>query len=265
MLYIPPWQRMLIIAVCFLGVLLSIPNFFLSKTVESWPRFVPKKQVSLGLDLRGGSYLLYEVDMQSAEKDELNNIVEELRTQFAAQKIGYTGLAVDGDHVAFVLSDKGRENDVRQIVQKISPGLQLTISAADAVSITPSAPDLEQRRASAVEQSIEIIRRRIDETGTKEATIQRVGQDRILVELPGIDDPERVKALIGKTAKMTFQMVDTTGSVEDARRGRVPPGDELLQAQEGRAGAPDYYLVRRRVVVGGDTLTSAQPSFGNNN
>ena len=106
------------------------------------------------------------------------------------------------------------------------------------------------------------MRRRIDETGTKEATIQRVGDDRILVELPGIDDPERVKALIGKTAKMTFQLVDTNASVEDARRGKLPPGDELLPGRPsaGRA-CRRLYVVRRRVMVSGDTLTDAQPSF----
>jgi protein-export membrane protein SecD len=265
MLYIPPWQRMLILAVCLLGVLFSIPNFFPTTMLDRWPSYVPKKQVALGLDLRGGSYLLYEVDMQSAEKDELNNIVDELRTALIAQKINYTGLAVDGDHVALVLSDKAREADLREIVQKISAGLELTVSAAGAVAVKPSAPDLEQRRDSALDQSIEIIRRRIDETGTKEATIQRVGQDRILVELPGIDDPERVKALIGKTAKMTFQLVDETASVEDARRGKLPAGDELLQGQEDRATAPQGYVVKRRVMVSGDTLTNAQPSFGSTN
>ena len=265
MLYFQTWKVVLILAVCALGVIFSATNLFSPQTVERWPSWVPKKQVALGLDLRGGSYLLYEVDMQAAEKDELDNLVDELRTELVAQKIGYTGLAVDGDHVAFVLREPGRENDVRQIVQKISAGLQLTVSAGGAASIKPSDVDLEQRRASAVEQSIEIVRRRIDETGTKEATIQRVGQDRILVELPGIDDPERVKALIGKTAKMTFQLVDTTASIDDARRGRLPPGDELLQGQESRASAPESYVVRRRVMVSGDTLTNAQPSFGNNN
>jgi protein-export membrane protein SecD len=265
MLYFETWKVVLILAVCALGVFFSALNLFSPQTLDRWPSWVPKKQVALGLDLRGGSYLLYEVDMQSAEKDELNNLVDELRTDLVAQKIAYTGLGVDGDHVALVLTDRGRENDLRQIVQKVSPDLQLTVSAAGAVAIQPSDVDLQQRRDSAVAQSIEIVRRRIDETGTKEASIQRVGLDRLLVELPGIDDPERVKSLIGKTAKMTFQMVDTTASSEDARRGKLPPGDELLQGQESRAGAPDSYVVKRRVMVSGDTLTDAQPTFGNTN
>ncbi len=264
MLYIPPWQRSLIFVVCLLGLIFAALNLVPAKMIERWPSFVPKKQVSLGLDLRGGSYLLYEVDMKAAETDELNNLVDELRTDLVAQKIGYTGLAVEGDHVALVLREPGRENDLRQIVQKISPGLVLTAGAGGAASIAPSDVDLQARRTSAVDQSIEIVRRRIDETGTKEATIQRVGDDRILVELPGIDDPERVKALIGKTAKMTFQLVDMNASVTDARQGKVPAGDELLPSQEARPGAPGEYVVRRRVMVSGDTLTDAQPTFNQN-
>src|SRR5205807_1589253 len=103
-----------------------------------------------------------------------------------------------------------------------------------------------------------------DETGTKEPTIQREGQDRILVQLPGIDDPERVKKIIGTTAKMTFQLVDTSASVEDALRGRIPPGDQLLPADTKRPGQPESYVVRRRVMVGGEALIKAQPGFDQN-
>ena len=125
----------------------------------------------------------------------------------------------------------------------------------------------ETRRRQAVEQSIEIIRRRIDETGTKEPTIQREGQSRILVQLPGVDNPEHVKALLGRTAKLTCQLVDQSVSVEDARRGRLPPGDEILPGEEGRGnrgGGQGAYVVRKRVMVGGDTLTDAQATFQNN-
>jgi preprotein translocase subunit SecD len=125
----------------------------------------------------------------------------------------------------------------------------------------------DNRRRQAVEQSIEIIRRRIDETGTKEPTIQREGQDRILVQLPGVDNPERVKALLGRTAKLTFQLVDSSVSVEDARRGRLPPGSEILASEEGkgsRGGQAPAYVVRKRVMVGGDTLSDAQATFQNN-
>jgi protein-export membrane protein SecD len=125
----------------------------------------------------------------------------------------------------------------------------------------------ETRRAQAVEQSIEIIRRRIDETGTKEPTIQRQGQDRILVELPGVDNPTRIKELLGRTAKLTFQLVDGSVTVDEARRGRLPPGDEILAAEEGRgnrSSGATAYVVKKRVMVGGDTLTDAQATFQQN-
>ena len=130
-----------------------------------------------------------------------------------------------------------------------------------------SAAATETRRRQAVEQSIEIIRRRIDETGTKEPTIQREGQDRILVQLPGVDNPQRIKDLLGKTAKLTFQLVDQSVTVEDARRGRLPPGDEILPSVDegrGRGGGGGSYVVRKRVMVGGDTLVDAQATFQNN-
>ncbi len=268
MLYFQTWKVMLILAVCALGVIFTIPNLFSEATLLGWPAWLPKKQVSLGLDLRGGSYLLYQVDMNSVQKDELNNVLDELRTQFLDAKIGYTGLAVDGDHIAFVLREPARADDMRAIVQKIDPDLQVTVGDGGAAAIAEDPTAVNARRTTAVDQSIEIVRRRIDETGTREATIQRVGDDRILVELPGISDPDRVKSLIGKTAKMTFQLVDTNASVDDAQHGKVPPGDELLKgaaSSRDPSAAQSSYVVHRRIMVSGDTLTDAQPTFNNTN
>jgi protein-export membrane protein SecD len=126
---------------------------------------------------------------------------------------------------------------------------------------------VERPTSRVLEQSIEIVRRRIDETGTKEPTIQREGSDRILVQLPGIDNPEHVKELLGKTAKMTFQLVDTSISPEDARRGRLPPGDDILPGIDDarHAGGPKQeYVVQKRIMVSGDSLTDAQATFQNN-
>ena len=116
----------------------------------------------------------------------------------------------------------------------------------------------------ALMQSIEIVRRRIDETGTNEPNIQRQGANRIVVQLPGIDNPDRVKALLGKTAKLTFQLVDLNNSVNDALAGRVPPGSRLLPADADGAG-PSHYLVRRRIMVSGDRLVDASSGFDQNN
>ena len=266
MLYFAQWKVLLICAVCALGVLFSLPNLFTPAQLAWLPGSVPHKQVSLGLDLRGGSYLLLQVDVAAAQTEQLNSIVDNVRDVLRNAKIGYTGLNVENGAIVFTLRDQDRTDDARTALAKIDPSLTVTIAAdgAGSMQFTPQATD--QRRAQAVEQSIEIIRRRIDETGTKEPTIQRQGQDRIFVELPGIDNPEHVKALLGKTAKLTFQLVDTSVSVDDARRGRMPPGDEILPAEEraARSGQPPFYLVRKRVMVGGDTLVDAQATFQNN-
>ena len=189
-------------------------------------------------------------------------------TSLLTAKLGYTDLAALNDHVGFTLRDPSQADDARDALSKVDPDLDLTVSASGQASAKFKETAIQARRRSAVDQSIEIVRRRIDETGTKEPTIQREGEDRILVQLPGVENPEHVKELLGRTAKMTFQLVDTAASPDDARAGRLPPGDEVLPAtddQRGKPGAPQFYVVRRRVMVSGDTLTDAQPTFQNGN
>src|SRR5215472_2774625 len=266
MLYFANWKITLICAVCALGVLLSVPNLFSQSVLVRLPRFLPQKQVALGLDLRGGSYLLLQVDVAAAQREHLNSLIDNVRNALRDANIGYIGLDVEGDAIAFAIREPDRIDDARQALRKIDPDLTVEIAADGSGTMRFTTVATDARRRQAVDQSIEIIRRRIDETGTKEPTIQREGPDRILVQLPGVDNPEHVKALLGRTAKLTFQLVDTGVSVEDARRGRLPPSDEILPAEEGRSGhvGPPAYVVRKRVMVGGDTLVDAQPTFQNN-
>jgi preprotein translocase subunit SecD len=266
MLYFANWKILLICAVCALGVLLSLPNLFTPAQLAYVPRYIPHKQVALGLDLRGGSYLLLEVDVAAAQRDRLNAIIDVVRNALRDAKIGYTGLNVEGDAIVFTIRETGRNDEARQTLAKTDSDLNVEIAGDGAGTMRFGTVATETRRRQAVEHSIEIIRRRIDDTGTKEPTIQREGQSRILVQLPGVDNPEHVKALLGRTAKLTFQLVDQSVTVEDARRGRMPPGDEILPAEEGRGnrGGPAAYLLKKRVMVGGDTLTDAQATFQNN-
>src|SRR6266404_6270588 len=268
MLYFESWKIALICAVCALGVLLSLPNLFGPSWLAGLPNFVPHKQVALGLDLRGGSYLLLQVDVAAAQRERLNALTDNVRNALRDANIGYTGLEVEGDAITFTIRESDRIDDARQDLRKIDPDLTVEITNNGAGTMRFSTVATESRRHQAVDQSIEIIRRRIDETGTKEPTIQREGSDRILVQLPGVDNPEHVKALLGRTAKLTFQLVDQSVSVEDARRGRLPPGDQILPAEEGRGnrggGGASAYVVRKRVMVGGDTLTDAQATFQDN-
>ena len=210
---------------------------------------------------------MLEVDIAAAQRERLNTTIDSVRNTLRDAHIGYTGLNVEGDAIAFTIRETDRVEEAKRDLAKIAPDMTVEIAPDGAGTMKFSTVATETRRRQAVEQSIEIIRRRIDETGTKEPTIQREGQDRILVQLPGVDNPQRIKELLGKTAKLTFQLVDQGITVEDARRGRLPPGDEILPSVDegrGRGGGAGSYVVRKRVMVGGDTLTDAQATFQNN-
>jgi protein-export membrane protein SecD len=268
MLRFQPWKTWTVIIVCLLGVLLALPNALPSSLVAALPTWLPIQRVNLGLDLQGGSHLLYEVDMTAVAKDRMESTLEGVRAELVKAKIGYTALAVEGDHIAVTLRDPGDTDRVAPILRTVDPDLQLApAQAGGPLIVSYSAQGLEARKRSIVEQSIEIIRRRIDETGTKEPTILREGEDRVLVQLPGIDDPERVKAIIGKTAKMTFRLTDITASIEDAKRGKLPPGDEFLpyDTSDARGAAlGGGVVVKKRVVVDGGNLVGAQATFQDN-
>ena len=264
MLYFANWKVILICAICAAGVLLSIPNLFTEQQLAQLPSWLPKKQVALGLDLRGGSYLLLQVDVAAAERERLNSVEESVRNALRDARVGYAGLSNQGNTVAFTIRDPAQIAAARQAVERLDPDLAVEIGPDGAGSISFKQAASETRRRQAVEQSIEIIRRRIDETGTKEPTIQRQGADRILVQLPGVDNPEHVKQLLGRTAKLTFQLVDAGINAEEARRGRLPPGDEILPAADERGTGPAQYVVRKRVMVGGDMLVDAQATFQEN-
>ena len=262
MLYFQRWLLTIIFAVCAGGFVFALPNAFAPETIARWPTFL-HHQVSLGLDLRGGSYLLYEVDFDAAERERLNNVVDDLRAQLVAGKVGYTNLATTANHISFSLTDPARAGDVRSIANKIDPGLDVQISGG-VVTLTPNQVNLAQQQTAMVSQGIEVVRRRIDPAGTKEVAIQREAQNRILIQAPGVENPEELKTLVGQTAKMTFQLVDVNASPQDARGGRLPPGDVLLPSAETANGQPaQNYVVRRRVMVSGDTLTDAQATFQN--
>src|ERR1700736_2127044 len=155
MLYFPKWLVTLILGICALGVILSLPNLFSPQTLDALPGWVPKKQVSLGLDLRGGSHLLLEVDMSAVRRERFNALVDSLRTEFRTARpspIGYTGLNAAGDHAAFTLREPERLDDVRAIVKKIDPEIDMTVGAGGDVSLKPNPAALEARTRLGVAQ-----------------------------------------------------------------------------------------------------------------
>ena len=261
MIYFEKWKIVLIMVVCALGILYAAPNAVDRSLLEGLPDALPNKQISLGLDLQGGSHLLLEVEVAAVIKERLAALVDAARTELRRARIGYRGLGILGKGIAFTVRDRKQLDDARRILRDLEPGADVTEDGGRLV-MELSEQALRDREAAAVSQSIEIVRRRIDETGVREPTIQRQGTDRILVQLPGVKDPERIKRLLGKTAKMNFRLVDPSMSARQAQLGRAPPGSELLDADNefDVDGNPIQYLVRKRVVVSGDTLVDAQPT-----
>ena len=253
MLQMSRWKISFILLVTLLGFVLAVPNILPEKIRSSLPAWCPSKTVVLGLDLQGGSHLLLEVDMRTVLQDMMIGLADSIRDTLRKQKIGYIGLVAKGDHVTFQLREAADADKASLHIRALDPLLEVDHHNAT-VTVKFSAQSLQNRKKSAVDQSIEIVRRRIDETGTKEPIIQRQGEDRIIVQLPGVDDPEHVKQLLGRTAKMTFRMVDMEASVEEALRGRMPPDAELLEMQDRSEGEPHHIIVKKRVLLSGENL-----------
>ncbi|MBT5913942.1 MAG: protein translocase subunit SecD, partial [Rhodospirillaceae bacterium] len=255
------FKKTLVIMICLLGVLYASPNLIRSDFSVDLPTFAPGKKVSLGLDLQGGSYLLLQVDLNVVILEYLESITSSVRQQLRKSKIGYKGLGTSRSSVVLKIRKKEDFEEAKELIRGIDQGNEVSMDASGNIRISPRENSLKDRKSAALQQSIEIVRRRIDETGVREPTIQRQGESRILVQLPGVDDPERVKALLGQTAKMVFRLVDVTTSASEAMAGRVPPGSELLEAALVEAGDPKAYVIKKRVMVSGEHLIDAQATF----
>ena len=253
-----------IIVVCFAAFILALPNVFSQSQLDAMPSWLPKNRVTLGLDLQGGSHLLLEVKTDDVIAEVLNNMIDGVRANLRKADIGYTDLSNDAKAVHFNLRDASQRDAALLALEKeFSADAYIEIKSDGKASIALKDEFVLNRKKLAIDQSIEVVRRRVDETGTREPTIIRQGEDRILVQLPGEGDPERIKRLIGKTAKLTFQLVDISTSVDDARQGRLPPGSQLLPADKRDSFASDY-VVKRQVIISGDMLVDSQPTFQDN-
>jgi len=266
MLRFPAWKVALILGVCVLGVVLSLPNLFPREQMERLPDWLPHEQINLGLDLQGGSHLLLEVDLRAVVEERLNALVDDVRSLLRPARIGYRGLGVRGDTVTFTLTDPATTGQAVELLEDLNPNplaREIEVVEGDGgrieVRLTESA--ISELQDSAVRQSLEIVRRRIDEVGTREPTIQRQGEDRILVQVPGEKDPESIKRLLGQTAKLTFHLVDLETPVAQALAGNLPPGSMLLPSDEE---GQDQVVVRKRVEVSGESLIDAQPTYQDN-
>ena len=268
MLYFARWKIIAILVAVLAGFVLSVPTFIPNSTLVAWPDAIPKRQMTLGLDLQGGAHLLVEVDVASIVRERLDAVRDDTRRVLREARIGYTGLGVQDRAVQVRISDPTK---VAEAVEKLSGLIQnladplsfsqirdLAVSESGGLvrlALTDEGVNWKQRRA--VEQSIEVIRRRIDQLGTTEPVIARQGTDRILVQVPGFQDSSRLKTLISQTARLTFHMVEGTGpSVMDPAAAGTE--NEVLMTRDD---PPVPVLVQRRPMLVGDELVDAQASF----
>ena len=242
----------LILAICFLGIFFAIPNMI------SNPESLPKwwQPVNLGLDLQGGSNLLLKVQVDDVIKERMASIEDSARQILRENKIRYKNLNAGDASVKVLIENASSRSKASSLFAKIDDGIVINENEDGSLEISYSDVALNKLKMRIVDQSIEIVRRRIDELGTKEPLIQSQGVDRIVVQLPGLQNPEYVKTLLGKTAKMAFHLVDSRSNAADARRGKLPANTRLIQSVDG-----ETLVISRKPLVGGENLTDAQASF----
>lgn len=290
MLQIDLWKRILIWGCCALGLILALPNGFYSRVegyndaqqavllgaaedpnAPSWPGFLPSSLVNLGLDLRGGAHLLAEVQVDGVYEARMKALWPELRDTLRPERATIGTIRLQkGPKDALTVKISQPEGMARAIElarELARPVSSLTGVGAtdlevsgqgDLLTVTLSEAEKAASDERTLKQALEIIRRRIDEVGTREPTIQRQGRDRILIQVPGIGSAEELKELIGTTAQLTFQPVVKTTSDPAESPGF---GNELLPSldDEGR-----FYVLEAAPVVTGEELVDAQPSFDQN-
>jgi SecD/SecF fusion protein len=270
-LQIPTWSRILTALVVLAGLLIALPNALPDRAIARLPSWLPHNAVSLGLDLQGGSYLLLQVDFDQVQKDKTEAMIGDIRAAFRKAHISYTDLSAKDDTVQVRVTDPANLDQAAKLIDGLIGTIQSSVLAVGAKQYDVTQPGgglfvlrmsdgfKTQTRTQVMEQSIEVVRRRIDEMGTKEPTVTPSGEDRILVEVPGLQDPARLKELLGKTAKMTFQLVDEQA---DPNAATAPIGDDILPVLNKDKNAPvQKIVVQRRIMVSGDRLTDASAGF----
>jgi preprotein translocase subunit SecD len=241
------------------AIIIMLPSFNLPLP-DWWTGWIGGTKIQLGLDLQGGTHLLMEVKLDDAVKTQLRRRADDIKRELKDNKLDLAGISQDASGNPIVkLKSSDERSAFLDLMSKSFPDLIVSSvpdESGPAYSIAFRPRDLQQIRSNAMDQALETIRNRIDQLGVRETTVQKEGEDEILVQLPGIQDPERAKELIGKTAVLEFKLVDNTHSVQDAIQNGPPPGDEILYGPVDRGGRTPY-LVETPVLVSGDVVTDA--------
>jgi preprotein translocase subunit SecD len=267
MLEFPTWKVWLIGLVIAAGVLLSIPSLLAGTPyANAWPKWLPQYRISLGLDLAGGSHLLLEADAADAQKQRLQAMEDSVATELRRDpRIDIGDISTANGRLSFLVRNPTQVDAAVERMRTLTRPVALTgnrdwdVQVVDStrVVLTPTPTGTAQALKDAMGVARDVVRRRIDPGGTKEITVITEGGNRILVQVPGVEDPEALKKLIGQTARLEFKLVDLSANPEDVQQGRAPPGSQVLPMADG-SGA---MAVKRRVMVSGDQLTDAKQSF----
>jgi SecD/SecF fusion protein len=271
MLYFSRWKTILIWLTVVVSVLFSLPNLFSKSTLDALPDWLPKRQMTLGLDLQGGSHILLKLERQEIVNERKKAVRDDIRTTLREERIGYTDLAETATGAQARIRDAADVEKAKvalgDLVAPISSGLFGGGSVTELEQAEPepglltytlTEPGISYRLNSALNQSIQVVERRVNELGTTEPLIQRQGDDRILVQVPGLQDPQRLKDLLGQTAKLTFQFVDRSVPVQEAIDGRPPAGTTVIYSNDD---PPVGYVIEDRIIVSGENLVDAQATF----
>ncbi len=253
------WRLVLVLAVIIVAVVHILPTIS--------PGLWPHKKINLGLDLQGGMHLVLEVDTEKAVESTMDRILEEMRNLMRQAHVRYTTLErIQGNNIRVAVSGQKEIEAFQEILDDEFPGLRAASRSvtADRLEMTLDLPEREVAdiERMAVSQALETIRNRIDQFGVSEPDIMRQGKQRILIQLPGVEDTQRAKALIGKTAQLEFKLLDEAGDAAAAEKGQIPPGSELLYQTrtdpETNRTVRTPYLVRKRALLTGAYLTDAR-------
>jgi len=258
------WVAVLYGLIVLIGVIIALPNFFTQQQLDTMPSWFPKRQVTLGLDLSGGSYLVLEVDAASLKRDRMRSLLDDARSKLRTERIQPQSIRAVGDSVIVTIPDADQrakaDTALKTLISQVNTtGFGTAINDIDVttsdnqIRLTLTQAGFTYRLDAALQQSLEIIRQRVDQVGVAEPSIQRVGSDRIVVQLPGLQDPAHLRQLLGSTAKMSFHMV-ADANPNDA----PPPGVSVLPDSKD----PNIkYPIEDQIALSGERLTDARAGF----
>ncbi len=270
MLDFPRWKVISISLLLAFGVLMSLPSLFFGESHKYWPSFLPDETINLGLDLSGGSHILLEADPADVASTRLETMEESVRAVMrrANPRINIGDISRQDGVLTFMVRDSTQVDAAREELLPLTTGAGLTgqrdwdIEVRDDTRfvLTPTSEGLETAVDNAMDTATDVIRRRIDEMGTREPTIIRQGDERIVVQVPGLEDPEALKALLGQTAKLEFKLVDFEADPNAVASGRAPVGSQIFPYPDNPTGLPNI-AVKRLGGISGDKLTDAGQGF----